>query len=121
MTVASMARWCLRVALAFVFLVAGGTKFWSPAWAIRFAAWGYPGWCRWAIGALEVVAAVLLLISRTEKWAALTLVAVMTGAAATHLLNGETPRLVVNVAIAALLIVVERTSGRVVDLLDDAD
>ena len=110
MTVASLARWCTAAALSFVFLVAGATKFGSPGWAMRFAAWGYPGWCRWAIGALEVVAAVMLLLPRTQKWATFMLLAVMAGAAATHLLNGETPRVVVNVALAALLLVVQRTS-----------
>ena len=124
MTVASLARWSLRAALSLVFLVAGATKFVSPGWAVRFTAWGYPGWCRWVIGALEVVAAIMLLVSRTQKLAILSLLVVMTGAAATHLLNGEAPRAVVNVVIAALLIVLQRTRGAGrprVDRLDGAD
>jgi putative oxidoreductase len=108
---ASLARWGLRAALSLVFFVAGATKFVSPGWTMRFTAWGYPGWCRWAIGALEVVAAVMLLVSPTQKLAIFALLGVMTGAAATHLLNGEATRAVVNVVIAALLIVLQRAPG----------
>ena len=102
----NIAGWCLSVALALVFLAAGATKFRSPQWELRFSGWGYPEWFRIAVGILEVGCATLLLLPRARPWAALVLTTLMLGAAATHLLHGETPRIVVNLVLAALLMVV---------------
>ena len=99
-----VAGWCLSIALGLVFLAAGATKFKSPQWEMRFSAWGYPDWFRIAVGVLEVGCSILLLVPRARPWAALVLTTLMLGAAGTHLLNGEAPRLVVNVVLAALLI-----------------
>jgi putative oxidoreductase len=96
--------WCLSVPLSLVFLAAGATKFGSPRWEMRFTAWGYPDWFRVLVGVLEVVCAILLLVPRTRRWAALVLLTLMLGAAGTHVLHGEAPRIVVNIVLAGLLV-----------------
>lgn len=53
---------------------------------------------------LEVVCSILLLVPRTRRWAALVLTTLMLGAAGTHLLHGEAPRIIVNIVLAALLV-----------------
>ena len=53
---------------------------------------------------LEIGCAMLLLVPRARRWAALVLTMLMLGAAGTHLLHGEAPRVVVNIVLAALLI-----------------
>lgn len=95
--------WCLSMPLSLVFLAAGATKFGSPQWQMRFSAWGYPDWFRVLVGILEVACSILLLVPRTRRWAALVLTTLMLGAATTHLLHGEAPRIVVNIVLAALL------------------
>ena len=96
--------WCLSVPLSLVFLAAGATKFAAPGWEMRFSAWGYPDWFRVVVGLLEVVCSILLLVPRTRRWAALVLTTLMLGAAGTHLLHGEAPRIIVNIVLAALLV-----------------
>jgi putative oxidoreductase len=98
--------WCLSLPLSVVFLAAGATKFGSPRWEMRFTAWGYPDWFRVVVGLLEVVCAILLLVPRTRRWAALVLTTLMLGAAGTHVLHGEAPRIVVNIMLAGLLVAV---------------
>ena len=100
----NVAGWCLSGALSVVFLAAGASKFRSPQWGVRFNAWGYPDWFRIAVGMLEIGCSMLLLVPRARRWAALVLAILMLGAAGTHLLHGEAPRVVVNLVLAALLI-----------------
>jgi putative oxidoreductase len=101
-----VAMWCLVGVLSLVFVAIGVTKFTAPAWETRFLAWGYPSWARVAVGALEILGAILLWPPRTRRWAACALLAVMAGAALTHLVHGEAPRIVVNAVLAALLFAV---------------
>lgn len=100
----NVAGWCLSGVLSVVFLAAGATKFRAPQWETRFSGWGYPDWFRIAVGMLEIVCSMLLLVPRARRWAALVLTTLMLGAAGTHLLHGEAPRVVVNIVLAALLI-----------------
>jgi putative oxidoreductase len=104
MSVTQVARWCLVIVVSFIFFVTGVTKFTSPAWVTRFDAWGYPSWVRLAVGALEILCAILLWVPRSRRWAVLVLLVIMTGAAITHGIHGEAPRMVVNALLACLLI-----------------
>ena len=65
---------------------------------------GLPGLVPVVVGLLEVVCSILLLVPRTRRWAALVLTTLMLGAAGTHVLHGEAPRIVVNIVLAALLV-----------------
>lgn len=83
--------------LAFEFALGAVTKYWpgdtmfSSAYSAKFAEWGYPPWMRFVVGALEGVAAVLLVIPqrRTRFLGATTLMFVLTGAATTHIVNHD--------------------------------
>ncbi len=108
MAVRSVAGWCLTALLALVFLAVGWAKFRAPAWEMMFAAWGYPAWVRPAVGVVEMACALLLLVPRARKWAALALTMVMIGAAVTHLLHGDVRRIAVNAVLAGLLLVLSR-------------
>jgi uncharacterized membrane protein YphA (DoxX/SURF4 family) len=99
----NVAGWCLSGALSVVFLAAGATKFRAPQWEARFTGWGYPDWFLIVVGLLEIGCSILLLVPRTRRWAAVVLVMLMLGAAGTHLVHGEAPRMVVNIVLAALL------------------
>lgn len=112
MRISRVVGWCLVVLLSVVFLGAGVTKFTAPGWEARFAAWGYPAWMRVALGTLEIVSAALLWVPRTRQAAALLLVVVMIGAALTHLVHGEAPRVVVNATLAAMLMTLYALSRR---------
>jgi uncharacterized membrane protein YphA (DoxX/SURF4 family) len=83
----------LTVLVAFAFLAAGSTKLLSLPFQIEnFERWGYPQWFRYVTGAVEVGAAVLLLLPRTRFWGALVLCATMLGAIFTHIQAHEAPR-----------------------------
>ena len=99
-----VAVWIVALLLAVEFTVAGASKF-LPAsgWSRMFAGWGFPSWSRLLIGATEVTCALALLVPRARLWACGVLLAIMAGAAATHLLHGEPRRVILNVALSALL------------------
>jgi uncharacterized membrane protein YphA (DoxX/SURF4 family) len=61
------------------FLVVGIAKFASPMEIQRFVALGLPAWARIAMGAVEVIGAVALLIPYVGFYAALTLMGVLVG------------------------------------------
>ena len=86
--VATIVSWVLAVMLAMMYGMAGIGKF-GDGGQEMFANWGYPGWFATAIGGLEVLGAIGLLIPKTTRWAALGLIGVMLGAAYTHVANGE--------------------------------
>jgi uncharacterized membrane protein YphA (DoxX/SURF4 family) len=90
---ARIGLWVLQTALMLMFLAAGGGKFWQPAWPRMFARWGYPDHFYLVIGAIEVVAAMALLVPGTAAPAALTLLVIMIGAGMTHLTHDEIHRL----------------------------
>lgn len=83
--------------LALEFALGAVTKYWpgdtflSTAYSVKFHDWGYPVWMRFAVGALEGAAAVLLVIPdrRTRFAASVTLMFVLTGAATTHIINHD--------------------------------
>jgi DoxX-like family len=57
---------------------------------VKFVNWGYPAWFSPVIGASELVAAVLLTLPRRRFLGAVMLVALMTGATTTHIVNHDT-------------------------------
>ncbi|MFD0360971.1 DoxX family protein [Nocardia sp. GCM10030253] len=81
--------------LGFEFFVGFATKFWpgptffGPAYSEKFAEWGLDPNMRFVVGALELIAAVLLVIPRrqTRFVGAAMLVLVLTGAVTTHIID----------------------------------
>jgi hypothetical protein len=83
---ALVALWITQAALAAMFFLAGGSKLaGAPAMVGLFGAIGAGQWFRYFTGAVEVSAAVALLIPATAFFGATLLVATMLGAIATRL------------------------------------
>jgi putative oxidoreductase len=81
-----MALWIVQVALAGMFLLAGGSKLLgATAMVGLFDAIGIGQWFRYLTGLIEVGSALALLVPSIAVFGALTLVATMVGAIATHL------------------------------------
>ena len=88
---------CLYWFLASEFMLGAVTKYWpgdtifSSAYSVKFVEWGYPTWMRFVVGALEGVAAILLVIPdrRTRFLGSTMLMFVLTGAATTHIINHD--------------------------------
>jgi uncharacterized membrane protein YphA (DoxX/SURF4 family) len=92
--------------LTLVFLASGGVKLLprSPA-EDAFTEWGFPAWFRYFVGACEVAGGVGLLIPRLAPLAAVGLVLLMGGAAATHLKTpDQAAQAAVPIALIALLV-----------------
>ena len=100
----SIAIWVLQILTSLPFFAASVTKLLStPGWVTRFRVYGYPEHFYLFIGAVELLGAVGLLIPRTSPYAAGGLIVVMMGAATTHLLHSEAPRVIVNAILILLL------------------
>jgi len=83
--IGTVALWLVTFYLAFVFVTQGWSKFDDASgWARAFAHWHFPVWFRIAIGAIELVAGLLVLWPRTAFAGASLIAAVMLGAMATH-------------------------------------
>ncbi|MGW4242487.1 DoxX family protein [Nocardia sp. NPDC004722] len=86
--------------VALEFLAGAVTKFWpgptffGPSYAEKFPEWGWPGWFRFVVGALEGLCAVLLILPYHESrfLAAAILILVLTGATVTHIVNHHGPK-----------------------------
>jgi uncharacterized membrane protein YphA (DoxX/SURF4 family) len=99
--------WMLTVLLAVAFLGAGGAKLAGvPPGPENFARWGLPLWFMYVTGAIEVTAALLLLVPRTATLAAGLYVGTMVGATLTHLKAGETGQIVAPLVLLVLAVVV---------------
>jgi putative oxidoreductase len=84
--------WVTQIALAGMFLMAGGSKLvGAPAMVTLFDAIGWGQWFRYVTGAIETSAAIALLIPSAAPFGAILLVPTMAGAAATNLLLGQSP------------------------------
>ena len=80
------AKWLPALLLVLIFAPQGFSKFSdSSGWASAFRGWGYPDWFRLTIGAVELLAAALLLWGRTAVVGAFLIVVVMLGGMGTHL------------------------------------
>ncbi len=99
-----IALWVLCGLLAVLFLMAGGSKLAGAQPQVEhFSKWGYPGWFRLLIGAVEAAAAVALMIPRVAALAAGVLAAVMAGAIYTHVRHDEAMQALVPGVLLALL------------------
>jgi len=81
--------WFLRILLALAFVTIGFAKFGSPMWIDNFARWGYPDWFRLAVGGLEIISGVSVLIPKTLKLGLASVSVIMIGASITHLRAAE--------------------------------
>ena len=84
---------CWFIAVEFFFLAPFkfspvGVLGW-PSYFVKFVAWGYPAWFSVVIGACELVAAVLLTLPRRRFLGAVILVAILTGAVTTHIVDHD--------------------------------
>src|SRR6266487_6653150 len=78
--------WIVQIALAGMFLLAGGSKlFGASAMVALFDAIGIGQWFRYVTGLIEVGSALALLMPSLAPFGALALVATMAGAILTHL------------------------------------
>jgi uncharacterized membrane protein YphA (DoxX/SURF4 family) len=76
--------------MAGMFLLAGAPKLLQvPVWVDKFGGWGYAKWFLVAIGGIEVICAVLLLIPALAFYGTAVLGVVMIGATYTHVANSE--------------------------------
>jgi putative oxidoreductase len=81
-----MALWVVQIALAGMFLLAGGSKLLGAAAMVAlFNTIGIGQWFRYVTGLIEVGSAIALLVSSTAVFGALALVPTMIGAVATEL------------------------------------
>ncbi len=83
-----IALWVVQIALAGMFLLAGGSKLLgAPAMVTLFNTIGVGQWFRYVTGLIEVGSAIALLVPSTAVFGALLLVPTMIGAVATELLH----------------------------------
>jgi uncharacterized membrane protein YphA (DoxX/SURF4 family) len=84
--VALVALWLTQIALAAMFVFAGGLKLiGAPELVGLFEAIGIGQWFRYVTGSIEVVSAVALLVPSWAAFGALLLIPTMAGAVFTHL------------------------------------
>lgn len=62
----------------------------NPSYFEKFVNWGYPAWFSPVIGASELVAALMLTLPRRRFLGAVMLIAILTGAVTTHIVNHDT-------------------------------
>jgi len=103
---ARIALWIVQIALAVMFLFAGGSKLMgAPAMVALFGAIGVGQWFRYVTGAIEFGAAVALLIPSAAVFGATLLIPTMIGAIATNVFLGQSvaPPLVLLVVASTVL------------------
>jgi putative oxidoreductase len=103
--VAITALWVGQIALAAMFLFSGGSKLvGSPAMVALFDAIGWGQWFRYLTGAIEMSAAIALLIPSVSVFGAMLLIPTMIGASAANLFLGQTviPPLVLLIVASAV-------------------
>ena len=89
---ALVALWLTQVALAAIFLMAGGSKLAGvPAMVSLFDTVGLGQWFRYVTGVIEVTSGIALLIPSAALFGALLLIPTMLGAAAANLFLGQSP------------------------------
>jgi putative oxidoreductase len=87
-----IALWLTQVALAVMFLMAGGSKLAGvPAMVSLFGALGLGQWFRYVTGVIEITSGIALLIPSTALFGAMLLIPTMLGAAAANLFLGQSP------------------------------
>ena len=87
-----IALWLTQIALAAMFLMAGGSKLAGvPAMVSLFDALGLGQWFRYVTGVIEVGSGIALLIPSVAIFGAMLLIPTMIGAAAANLFLGQSP------------------------------
>src|SRR6202051_36097 len=87
-----IALWVTQVALALMFLMAGGSKLAGvPAMVSLFDALGLGQWLRYVTGVIEVTSGIALLVPSAAIFGAMLLIPTMLGAAAANLFLGQSP------------------------------
>jgi uncharacterized membrane protein len=87
-----IALWLTQIALAAVFLMAGGSKLAGvPAMVSLFDALGLGQWFRYVTGFIEVASGIALLVPSAAIFGAILLIPTMLGAAAANLFLGQSP------------------------------
>src|SRR5215831_15990242 len=97
------------LAIAFVFV---GVRKLEGRWTELFAHWGYPANAQYVVGVFEILGGLGMLIPRWRRAASLILVALMTGALCTHVVNAEFPRLIPPLVLGGLAFLMYRSYGR---------
>jgi uncharacterized membrane protein YphA (DoxX/SURF4 family) len=99
-----IALWVLSGVLALTFIVTGGSKIADvPPSPENFARWGYSPTFMHAVGAVEVLGGIALLVPALAAPAALALLCTMAGAVRTGLLHAEKLHVVVPGILIVLL------------------
>ncbi len=109
-----VAIWLPTVLLGVLFIMQGLMKLSGmEMWVLRFRDYGYPEHFYLVAGVLELGGALLLFVPRTARIGAVVLGLVMLAAAATHLLQGETPNTFFTLGLASIFAVIAyaRTRG----------
>ena len=110
--VAVIVLWVAQVALAAMFLMAGGSKLAGvPAMIGLFDAIGLGQWFRYVTGVIEVTAAVALLIPPVALFGAILLVPTMLGAATVNLILGQSPAVPLVILLVAAAVAWTRREG----------
>ena len=81
--------WALQILVGCLFVMLGVMKFRDPSWVRNFARWGYPDGFYMVVGVLEALGGAALLAPPLSLYGALLLMAIMFGAAVTHLVHGD--------------------------------
>lgn len=96
-TLRKAAVWAGAILLAVGFVAVGALKLGGVSamrWGERFDQWGYPANAHYAVGVIEIVGGLAVLVPRWRRAASLTLAVLMVGALGTHVVHGELSRLV---------------------------
>jgi putative oxidoreductase len=107
--------WACAIFLAVAFVFAGFLKLEGPSairWSEKFVHWGYPANAHYVVGVLEILGGLGVLIPKWRGAAAATLVALMIGAAGTHAVNAEFPRLIPPLVLGGLAFLMLRSKVR---------
>jgi len=87
-----IALWLTQVALAVMFLMAGGSKLAGvPAMVSLFDALGFGQWFRYLTGVIEVASGIALLVPSAALFGAMLLIPTMLGAVVANLFLGQSP------------------------------
>ena len=85
-----IALWIASALVAIIMMVAGWAKVADAEMLVHnFSKWGYPHWFRYAVGTLEIVSSVLLLMPKFRVYGASVIGGLLIGAVWTHVAAGE--------------------------------
>ncbi len=104
------AVWLLSLYLIYDFLPRAFMKLSGPDMLFQaFAGWGYPTWFVYVIGAVELIAPLMLLVPRIAKFGAAILAVLMLGVIGTHVMADQmaaigAPIMLLVMSVAVLLL-----------------